>query len=551
MSINRIHSSLPSGLGGIVFTACILVFGKVDAQIPDVEVQIVNPLKVTLPLFERNFELAPIMPPAPVYPPLVYELKEVQFQGPEFTPSIKPLKLRVGEPEKDIEGNASIGFGNYLSPLADFYVPLIRKKKSNQFASIRGFHNSFLRGPVDGKNSSSGITTLSGDYRYAGERLVFGGMLIYRDASNNFYGYPQGTEANYSDIRQYYRSVAVGTEVTNSTTSNYQFDLSSTFSTLWDRFEAAETDWKAQFENRFDLKKFGKLHLNTRYDFLAREDAQTEPSPRNLIRADLFHEFLPFENFKIISGVRGAYENDLLTEKEFHVYPLVELNLTLQKFWNFKSWVKGDVEKNSLHLLSVSNPWLNSDVDIRHVNNRVAVGFEGSYRYSEGFKFFVGSEFKEFGGQYFFTPALDGSRFNLIYDEANLINVYAGTDYLKGKSALRIKADYFGWNTKNLEAAFFKPEWKFEFSSNFPVGDKVVFGPYAHFLAGLRKFDAVTLEVDLLPVVIDLGAEVRYSFSERGSLFLRATNILSRENVMFSNYPVRGIQGTLGLTWKF
>ncbi|MBM3176898.1 MAG: hypothetical protein FJZ78_02730 [Bacteroidetes bacterium] len=551
MSINRIKQSLDSLVGKIFLAGFILFAGQAAAQIPDVEVQIVNPLKVTLPLFERNFELAPITPPTPVYPPLVYEIREVPFRGPEFTPSIKPLKLKVGETENKTEGTASIGFGNYLSPLADLYVPLIRKEKSSQYASIRAFHNSYLRGPVDGKNSSSAMTTVSGDYRYTGERISFGSMVTYRDAANNFYGYPEGTEINYADVRQYYRSVAVGAELANATTTKYQFRLSSTFSTLWDRFDAAETDWKAGFENRFDLKKFGKLHFNARYDFLAREDAQTDPSPRNLIRADLFHEFVPVENFKIRSGVRGAYENDLLTEKEFHFYPLVELNLTLQKLWNIKSWIQGDVKKNSLHLLSANNPWLNTDVDIRHINNRLAVGLEGSYRYPDGFRFFVGSEFKEFGGQYFFTPALDGSRFNMIYDDANLINAYAGSDYLKGKSAFRFRADYFGWNTKNLEAAYFRPEWKLAFSSNFSIGEKVVLGPYAHLLAGIQKFDAVTLAVGMMPVVIDLGADVRYSFSERGSLFLRATNLLSRENAILSGYPTRGIQGTIGLTWKF
>ena len=48
--------------------ACIFCFATIyaGAQIPDVEVQIVNPLKVTLPLAERNFEKIPVRPPEPV-----------------------------------------------------------------------------------------------------------------------------------------------------------------------------------------------------------------------------------------------------------------------------------------------------------------------------------------------------------------------------------------------------------------------------------------------------------------------------------------------------
>ncbi|MFM7195616.1 MAG: hypothetical protein ACKOYP_12670, partial [Bacteroidota bacterium] len=54
------------------------------AQIPDVEVEIINPLKVTLPFAERNFDKVPVNPPAPVYPPLEYQYKAIPFTAPPF-----------------------------------------------------------------------------------------------------------------------------------------------------------------------------------------------------------------------------------------------------------------------------------------------------------------------------------------------------------------------------------------------------------------------------------------------------------------------------------
>ena len=101
--------------------ACLLVLVcsiRSWAQIEDVEVQIINPLKVTLPVMERNFDKVQIRPPEPVYPPLIYEVAPLIYNAPPFKPGIRPLKVRLPENPALSRGYVSLGFGKSVSEYA-------------------------------------------------------------------------------------------------------------------------------------------------------------------------------------------------------------------------------------------------------------------------------------------------------------------------------------------------------------------------------------------------------------------------------------------------
>jgi hypothetical protein len=58
-------------------------------------------------------------------------------------------------------------------------------------------------------------------------------------------------------------------------------------------------------------------------------------------------------------------------------------------------------------------------------------------------------------------------------------------------------------------------------------------------------------EVIKLPVVADVQVNLEYQINSRFAVFANGSNLLNRNNLRWMNYPVRGIQGVGGLSFKF
>jgi hypothetical protein len=60
------------------------------------------------------------------------------------------------------------------------------------------------------------------------------------------------------------------------------------------------------------------------------------------------------------------------------------------------------------------------------------------------------------------------------------------------------------------------------------------------------KFQEVTINP-----ILDLQLKIDYAINSRLSIFAEGNNLLNRNNTRWMNYPVRGIQGVGGLSFKF
>jgi hypothetical protein len=70
---------------------------------------------------------------------------------------------------------------------------------------------------------------------------------------------------------------------------------------------------------------------------------------------------------------------------------------------------------------------------------------------------------------------------------------------------------------------------------------------------GLGAIDTnpVQKEVVKLPALVDLQFKAGYAISSRLSIFAEGNNLLNKKNIRWMNYPVRGIQGLGGISFKF
>lgn len=538
---------------GLFWRVSFLGIPSAYAQVPDVEVQITNPLKVTLPSAERNFEKIPIKPLEPVYPPLIYGYRSVPFSAPPFKPVVRPLRLREPEQEEIREGYASLGYGNYGSLFGDFFLPLYQNQKQKSSSALRAYHNSFMKGPVEGKRSGSGMSSVALDFRSSGKSLSTEGMAGYQNIFSNFYGYPEGTNLSNDTLGVSYSTVHFGARFSNVKKSNLNYALDAGFSHLWNDRKASESDLRLSFNGKSKVGIKGEMKLGASYDLLAREDVSAEPRPRNLIHGRAAYSFDPVSDVHIEVGFTAAVENDTLIDKSFHAYPSVYIKWKLMPRITLEGNLGGQVEKVSLHTLTNENLWLDRNILIGHTNQLLDFSAILQAGLGNGWSASAGFRYSDLNNMFFFVNQIyDSSRFDVVYDDATRLNPSVGANFQKGKVSMELKMDYYVWNLSNLAAAFHKPEGRLEWNASFVFSRKFHFRPYALLWWGIQA--PVASDPDRfvqLPAATDLGFRFDFNFSDRGTVFMRVNNVLGTSYSLLQNYPVRGFQGLAGVSWRF
>ena len=523
------------------------------AQIPDVEVQIVNPLKVSLPLMERDFDKIMVKPPEPVYPPLVYDVAPFLFTAPPYKPSLRPLKIRMPEIPTPRRGYVSLGFGNYTSPFAEAFFPVVSRKQSS--ANIRLHHHSFLTGPVDGRNSASGRTSVSLDYRSQGKTVLSEGLISYRNNYSGFYGYAPGTETTRREIAHGYNQVSAGWTVRPMSRKDASWRMMPAFSYLWDNLEASEVDVSLGVVSGLQVGRQGKAELDGQYDVLALEDEAVQAKPRHLAQFGGSYLFSPVTNIDLKAGLRVTYENDSLVKGDVHVYPMVEGKWRPSDKWVASLTFTGGVDKVSLHRLSAENLWLDRNLSVGHANRLFDVGADVQASLGGGASARAGVQYTSFANQYFLVNSSflggDRARFEAIYDDAQRLDLFGVFDLQKGSASVRWRGDWFGWNLSELAFAYHRPTWQSDLSAQFKIAQRLLVRPGWMLRGGIRALEDDGITTITLKAANDLSLQMDYTFSERGSVLIRGNNLLGQSYELYRHYPVRGVQVIAGLTWKF
>src|SRR5690606_20513529 len=93
-----------------------------DGEIEDLQIEIIKERQITLPPANRNFQKIPPRPAEQVPASVIYDFREFNFQAPEVSPRIRPLRLRQESNSQTYGGYLSLGYGNYGSPYAEAFL---------------------------------------------------------------------------------------------------------------------------------------------------------------------------------------------------------------------------------------------------------------------------------------------------------------------------------------------------------------------------------------------------------------------------------------------
>lgn len=525
-----------------------------DGEIKSVEIEIVKDRLITLPKANRLFEKIPPRPAEPIKPEISYSFKAFNFTTPELSPIMRPLKLKQEDPTKVYRGFVSGGYGNYASPYLEAFITNTDSKK--KLIGAHAYLNNSGKGPVDGKNSGSGLVGVSAFAQTFSKEISFKGNVGLEKRSTHFYGYPEGTEVKRDTIKQAFTTFNLGLGLANARNSDFSYKLDGNFAYLSDNFEAKETGVDLSFKSAYKISEEQLIHLQADYNILSRKDEGVEAKPRNLFQVNGYYTFYPVENLKLHVGATVAAETDTLLDKSVHVYPDVRVTYPLNDAIDFVASLTGGVEKVSLKSLASENLWLAPAVTLSHTNK--TMDLQAGVRARLGGKVLAGAgvSIATLKNMYFFVnDPLDASKFHVVYDDGTTkrMNLYASLLYTHADIfKVSVQGDYFSYSTDEIIEPWHKPGFKLTTSISYNLFKKILFNVDVLAQGNMKARDPEAINKAIkLDNAFDVNFRTEYLVSDAFSVFVELNNITANQYPAYLNYPVRGFQGMGGITWKF
>lgn len=546
-------------LPGFLF-ACFITTGlhaqgqwENEGELDAVEIEIINQRQITLPKANRNFEKIPPKPSEPIKPAIRYDFKPFSFQSSQINPSIRPLKLKQSEPSKVYGGYMSAGYGNYASPYLEGFINSRRNK--NKLVGAHGLFSSSDKGPVDGRNSGSGLSMLSLYGKTFNENISLAGDMGFENRTTHFYGYEEGANVEAKDIKQSYSLFKLKGELANAKSTNFSYKLGAGFNYLTDRFDARETEVDFDFGSAYKINDESGIGIHAGYYLINRKDALVEANPRSLFFVNPRYEFILIENLKFSAGIVASIENDSIDERNVHAYPDIRASYPLSPSVQLVASLTGGIDKVSLQSLSNENIWIGSNIPIFHTNKLYDLQAALHTKIGNKVAFNGGFSLAALKNWYFFSndPA-DESKFLPVYDKGPTArtNFFASLGFAKAENInILVRGDLFAYTTDELAEAWHRPTFKVTADASFNIVKKILFDVNIIAQGGMKAYDPSTSDIIKLDPAFDLNVRTEYMMSETFSVFAQLNNLTSNQYPLFYKYPVRGFQGIGGITWTF
>jgi hypothetical protein len=222
---------------------------------------------------------------------------------------------------------------------------------------------------------------------------------------------------------------------------------------------------------------------------------------------------------------------------------------------DFVGALSGGMERVSLQSLSRENLWLAPAVALEHTNK--VFDLNAGIRARLGGKVLAGAglSFASLKNLYFYkNDTTDASKFQVEYDlgTTKRTNFYVSLLYTHSDVAkVSLQGDYFAYATDEIPEAWHRPGYRVTLGASYNLFEKIIFNADMIMQGNMKAFDPEADKTVKLKSAFDLNFRAEYLVSDTFSAFVDLNNITSNKYPVFLNYPVRGFQVGVGITWKF
>jgi hypothetical protein len=475
--------------------------------------------------------------------------------------TIEPAKIQNEPLTKLYRSLLKAGYGPiYNMPYGEFWISNTRSRDNSDGAHLKHFSSSAHLRDVGYSGFSENQASVFGKRFY--KKHTLSGDLKYERNVVHYYGYD--TTINKLDDKKYTRQryqliepkIMLQSHYADSTHVNHNIGLS--FYNLQNLYREAENNIRLDARGNLFLNK-EKLNINFLTDYYNHKQANDTIN-------DLIMSLSPsFEaggkKWHAEIGLTGTLDN-FGAATRFYFYPLLNINYDVYEGLVIPyAGLNGGLIKNSFRRLSTENFFVDTTIHYANTNNKINAfgGLKGNISSNTSYDARV--SYSQFDSLHFFAIDYSGTnqvynRFDVIYDNATLINVTGEVQYrFKEKINLIGKGNYYLYTPKNLERAYHKPEFDMTYSFIYNLKSKIILRADLFVMGTQWARTLVTestgpvLKSKLLPGWADMNLEAEYRYSKMLSFFARFNNIANQRYYRWERYPSQRFNFMAGITF--
>lgn len=492
-----------------------------------------------------------------------YSLTDRKLELNSDINKLQAQQLVAAKEEELINNYVKGAFGSSGTLLAEGYVNIGRDEALQAGAFFKHFSQE---GSLNKQNSNQQQLSVFG--RSIGEQVTLSGRLNYQRNGLYFYGIDKGNPTlNPDPERQTFNFIEAEGEIVNKFTDDpdalsYAAKLNGY---IWsNKYDAKESSVVLNGYLNKRISSFN-LGLAASVEFGNTKDALVDVG-NNLLRLNPYIR-LQANGVKINAGINFVQEFGAVSSSR--IFPAVTADFTLiPDYLQIFGEVKGDVNRNSLKLLTDENPFLNSNIAIKNSIEKLSIsgGIKGTGGPGFGYKArFYHKRIEDM--PLFVNNFTTFNKFDVIYDFGTM-----KLTGLEGELSVQV-SDALKWTGKlNFEdykpaaetQSWFKPQMRLSSDLMYAINKQLTFNAAIAIQddSKAKVYTAAPANPYLIPDLnnetvvtvkgfVDLGVGASYKINNKFSAFARANNLLNTKYSKYLHYEVIGMNIFGGIAYSF
>lgn len=473
---------------------------------------------------------------------------------------------------------ASLGVGNYLNVLAEFYGTL--QLDGNQELGIGFTHNS-SQGGIDNAVLDDKFynTDLDLSYEKQARGYTWGTDLGVEHLAYNWYGAPNYlpiSNADYDaiDPQHSYYAISVGA---NIDVEEGIFDKADfKYRRFGDNFSSRENYVLLTPEFQFPIGNENFINTEFSVDYVngnfERSFFDTVELQYNFLNIGVLPSIQVREgDFDFNIGAQLVYsmdgEND---DNTIYVYPKVTGSYRIAgDYFIAYTGVEGGLQQNTYYDFVQENPFVSPTLGIAPTDKQYNVYVGGKGKFTENISYDIRAKYSAEKDKAFFihNPYQNAmsteayahfNSFGTVYDDVKTLGAFgelqvAFTDKLQVKANIEVNT----YDVDTQDEAWNLPQMRGSLLADYQITEKWSAGANV-FYVGERKdyFDYTTSSFTETKTVtldgfVDVNLNIGFQLNNRLGFFLRGNNLLEGNYQRWMGYSVQDVQVLGGATYQF
>jgi hypothetical protein len=449
-----------------------------------------------------------------------------------------------------------LGYGPfYTMPYGEFWIANNRSRENNYGAHVKHLSSTAQLEGVGNSGYSNNKIELFGKQFY--KKHTLSGEINYDRRVIHYYGFDTSSKDLKSkdfdaNTKQRYQLIEpklkLQSHYSDSVHINHTILLS--YYNLQNQNQESENNIKLKGLTSLFINK-EKLNVNILTDYYNHK--QSNDTINDLIISVNPSFEAKGNNWNANVGL-AATINKFDTMARFYFYPQINFNYDIYENIIIPyAGVNGGLIKNSFKQLTTENPFIDSTLRYANTNNKynLFLGLKGNL--SSNTSYDARLTYSQFDSLHFFVVNYNDinkmyNRFNVIYDNASLLNISGQINYqLNEKLKLIAKGDYNSYKTTNLKYAYHKPSFFLTFTGAYNLRNKIIVKADLFFVGS--QWALSQNENKLLKGYFDGNIEAEYRYTKTLSFFARFNNIANQRYYQWERLPSQRFNMMIGLSF--